>query len=114
MSSSVGKSAGGGGTSTTTLHGRSTDALPSSSPVLVVGATGGVGRRVVQKLLAADRPVRALIRNRIKAQELFGAYTFDRTSQQAQGTAFCPADRSESVVLGLESVQHLAQHCAVV
>jgi NAD(P)-dependent dehydrogenase (short-subunit alcohol dehydrogenase family) len=40
--------------------------------VLVVGATGRVGRRVVEQLLSQNRPVRALVRNPTKAQELFG------------------------------------------
>lgn len=44
-------------------------------PVLVVGATGRVGRKVVQKLMATDRPVRALVRNPAKAQEIFGTCT---------------------------------------
>ncbi|KAL4444961.1 hypothetical protein ABPG77_004011 [Micractinium sp. CCAP 211/92] len=38
--------------------------------VLVTGATGGVGRRVVARLLAAGRRVRALVRDVPKAQEL--------------------------------------------
>jgi hypothetical protein len=44
----------------------------SSKPTLVVGATGQVGRRVVQQLLAKNKPVRALVRNHEKARELFG------------------------------------------
>lgn len=44
----------------------------SSAPTLVVGATGRVGRRVVQQLLQEGRPVRALVRNSIKADEVFG------------------------------------------
>jgi nucleoside-diphosphate-sugar epimerase len=44
-------------------------------PVLVVGATGRVGRRVVQKLIGRNKPVRALVRNPQKAQELFGTST---------------------------------------
>lgn len=44
----------------------------AKGPVLVVGATGKVGRRVVQKLLASNRPVRALVRNKQKAQSVLG------------------------------------------
>lgn len=40
-------------------------------PSLVVGATGRVGRQVVEKLLQANKPVRALVRNYDKATELF-------------------------------------------
>ena len=47
----------------------------TESPVLVVGATGRVGRRVVQQLLSQGRPVRALVRNPTKAQQLFGTST---------------------------------------
>eukprot|EP00271_Cylindrocystis_brebissonii_P014710 TRINITY_DN36182_c0_g1_i1.p1 TRINITY_DN36182_c0_g1~~TRINITY_DN36182_c0_g1_i1.p1 ORF type:complete len:362 (-),score=76.80 TRINITY_DN36182_c0_g1_i1:378-1463(-) len=59
-------------------------AVPSSTPaekqqdqqdascVLVVGASGGVGQLVVAALLERGVPVKALIRNREKAQELFG------------------------------------------
>jgi nucleoside-diphosphate-sugar epimerase len=52
--------------------GATTTASSSPSPVLVVGATGRVGRRVVEQLLLQNRPVRALVRNPTKAQELFG------------------------------------------
>jgi uncharacterized protein YbjT (DUF2867 family) len=44
----------------------------TEKPTLVVGATGQVGRQVVQKLLQANKPVRALVRNHEKARELFG------------------------------------------
>ncbi|CAI5515844.1 unnamed protein product [Closterium sp. Naga37s-1] len=40
--------------------------------VLVVGATGGVGKRVVELLRAQGVPVRALVRNLDKAQSLLG------------------------------------------
>jgi hypothetical protein len=42
-----------------------------TSTTLVVGATGRIGQRVVRELLAADQPVRALVRNETKARELF-------------------------------------------
>jgi hypothetical protein len=47
----------------------------SAKPILVVGATGRVGRRVVQQLMAQNRPVRAVVRNEHKAQHLFGTMT---------------------------------------
>ncbi|AFZ36382.1 NADH:ubiquinone oxidoreductase complex I intermediate-associated protein 30 [Stanieria cyanosphaera PCC 7437] len=40
--------------------------------ILVVGATGGVGKRVVRQLLANDYSVRALVRDINQAQKLFG------------------------------------------
>jgi hypothetical protein len=47
-------------------------AAGAAGPVLVVGATGKVGRRVVQKLLARSVPVRALVRSPRKAAEVLG------------------------------------------
>uniref|UniRef100_A0A7S0F5L2 NAD(P)-binding domain-containing protein n=1 Tax=Craspedostauros australis TaxID=1486917 RepID=A0A7S0F5L2_9STRA len=44
----------------------------TSKPVLVVGATGKVGQRVVKQLIAKDQPVLAMVRNETKAIELFG------------------------------------------
>jgi hypothetical protein len=44
-------------------------------PTLVVGATGRVGRLVVQQLLGQNRPVRALVRDAAKAQQIFGTTT---------------------------------------
>lgn len=38
--------------------------------ILVTGATGRIGRRVVEALVAADCPVRVLVRNREKANNL--------------------------------------------
>jgi uncharacterized protein YbjT (DUF2867 family) len=40
--------------------------------ILVAGATGGVGKRVVKKLLAQNYQVRALVRDAAKARELLG------------------------------------------
>ncbi len=40
--------------------------------ILVVGATGGVGKRVVRRLLENHYSVRALVRDRQKARELLG------------------------------------------
>ena len=42
--------------------------VPGSLPLS--GATGGLGRRVVHKLLQAGKHVRALVRDVAKAQEL--------------------------------------------
>lgn len=47
-------------------------AVTSAHPVLVVGATGGVGKRVVQRLQAQGYAVRALVRDLPKAKQLFG------------------------------------------
>ena len=43
----------------------------ANKPILVVGATGQVGRKVVQQLLEQNKTVRALVRNRSKAEALF-------------------------------------------
>lgn len=40
--------------------------------ILVAGATGGVGKRVVQRLIKRNYPVRALVRDAQRAQELLG------------------------------------------
>jgi len=45
--------------------------LSKSDLVLVAGATGGVGQLTVGQLLKRDIPVRALTRNRDKAQKMF-------------------------------------------
>lgn len=47
----------------------------SAKPTLVVGATGKVGRKIVEQLLEQNKPVRALVRNENKARELFGETT---------------------------------------
>jgi NAD(P)-dependent dehydrogenase (short-subunit alcohol dehydrogenase family) len=47
-----------------------TTAASSAGVVLVTGATGGVGKRVVQRLLQRGRVVRALVRDVAKAKEL--------------------------------------------
>lgn len=44
----------------------------SSSIILVAGATGGTGQRVVEQLLQQGRRVRILVRDAAKAQALFG------------------------------------------
>ncbi len=45
--------------------------LDNSDLILVAGATGGVGQLVVAKLLEKNFSVRALTRNRTKAEQMF-------------------------------------------
>lgn len=55
----------------------SASASPSGTAdgvVLVTGATGGVGKRVVQQLLAKGRRVRALVRDVDKAKSLLVSF----------------------------------------
>ena len=54
-----------------TPNNASRDSL-TAKPILVVGATGRVGRLVVNQLLERNRPVRAIVRNTTKAQQVFG------------------------------------------
>ncbi len=42
-----------------------------TQPILIAGATGGVGRHLVGKLMAQDQAVRALVRDRAVAEALF-------------------------------------------
>lgn len=65
----------GRGSSSSTTARHASESSSTRAPVLVVGATGRVGRKVVQQLLAQDRPVRALVRDPKKAQQIFGAAT---------------------------------------
>jgi uncharacterized protein YbjT (DUF2867 family) len=44
-----------------------------TQPILIAGATGGVGRQLVGKLTAQDVDVRALVRNLAQAETLFTA-----------------------------------------
>ncbi|KAF5827867.1 hypothetical protein DUNSADRAFT_18603 [Dunaliella salina] len=62
--------------------GRSTQTMDPLNPVIpvpvdgiimVTGATGGVGKRVVAKILQAGKHVRALVRDAPKAQELLSS-----------------------------------------
>lgn len=46
--------------------------MDSSGIILVAGATGGVGRRVVDILRSKGLPVRLLVRNEEKARRMFG------------------------------------------
>jgi len=41
--------------------------------ILVAGATGGVGKRVTQRLIAGNYRVRALVRDAARAKEIFGS-----------------------------------------
>lgn len=43
-----------------------------SQPILVAGATGGVGQHLVGRLMAQGQPVRALVRDKMRAEKLFG------------------------------------------
>lgn len=43
---------------------------PTTSPVLVVGATGALGGQVVDELLARGKAVRALVRPAVDASKL--------------------------------------------
>lgn len=54
-------------------HRRSTRLHDTKGPILVVGGTGRVGRLVVQQLKERDIPVRLLVRDKKRAQELLGA-----------------------------------------
>eukprot|EP00667_Euglena_gracilis_P004954 EG_transcript_4974 len=54
----------------TSLDGSPLPRGPAMDAILVTGATGGTGRRVVQRLVAQGRQVRVLVRNRQKAQQL--------------------------------------------
>ena len=49
---------------------KGTEARAASKPALVTGATGFIGGHLVDGLLAAGRPVRALVRSPGRAQHL--------------------------------------------
>ncbi|KAE8689464.1 hypothetical protein F3Y22_tig00110937pilonHSYRG00067 [Hibiscus syriacus] len=51
----------------------STKKMETTGYVLVVGATGGVGRRVVDNLRKKGLPVKALVRNEEKARKMLGS-----------------------------------------
>ena len=53
----------------------------NNKPILVVGATGRVGRLVVQQLLSQNQHIRALVRDGDKAQKLFGTSDDDDSSK---------------------------------
>ncbi len=45
-----------------------------SQPILIAGATGGVGRQLIGKLVAQDQDVRALVRDSAQARALLGEH----------------------------------------
>lgn len=45
--------------------------MTQPQPILIAGATGGIGRHLVGKLMAQDQPVRALVRDRVQGAALF-------------------------------------------
>ncbi|GAX82458.1 hypothetical protein CEUSTIGMA_g9885.t1 [Chlamydomonas eustigma] len=69
--------------------------VPLQGIIMVTGATGGVGRRVVERLLSAGKHVRALVRDVEKARELLSGLKF------ASGGALelCAADLSQPKTL---------------
>jgi nucleoside-diphosphate-sugar epimerase len=71
---------------------------------LVTGATGFLGGHLVDRLLAAGQPVRALVRNPAKAERL-----------KEQGVEIVPGDVTEpaslpAAVAGCDTIYHLAAH----
>lgn len=57
------------------LGGGAMSQVQHSGWLFAAGATGGVGKRVVQRLLAQGRVVRALVRDVDKAKELLVSNT---------------------------------------
>ncbi len=47
--------------------------MTQPQPILIAGATGGVGRHLVGKLMAQNQAVRALVRDRALAESLFSS-----------------------------------------
>ena len=72
-------------TPSTQLHQSRSGEPSSAKPVLVVGATGKVGRKVVQNLLDQKVRVRALVRNETKAVELFANEIVSSAKQAKDG-----------------------------
>lgn len=71
------------------------------SCVLVTGASGYVGRRLVARLLRQGRPVRALVRSRADAEELLAA-----GAQPVSGSVLDPK-AARRAVEGVGTVVHL-------
>jgi uncharacterized protein YbjT (DUF2867 family) len=74
--------------------------------ILVVGATGGVGKRVVSRLLQKNYRVRALVRDVNKAKELFGdtveLFEADLTIPETLNAKLC---ENISAVIGCSGVK---------
>jgi len=82
----------------------------STEVVLVVGATGGVGKRVVERLVRRGRNVRAMVRDVPKARALFSQLSGPGTLDLA------PADIAQPATLLPEFFENVKQvvHCAAV
>ena len=68
-------------------------------PILVAGATGGVGRLVVSKLLQRGQPVRIVVRDAKKARALFGDGLEIFSGDVRQPATLAPAMDGVSVVI---------------
>jgi nucleoside-diphosphate-sugar epimerase len=100
--------------SSSRLHSSSSDNNNNNEkkPILVVGATGKVGRKVVEQLLSVDRqmPVRALVRNLEKAEELFADYLSSTTADKNKlelvvcDLSTADSDSLEAAVQGCEAI----------
>lgn len=73
-------------------------------PNLVTGATGFLGGHLIDRLLAAGQPVRALVRNPAKAAPLR-----QRSVEIVQGDVTEPASLAAAVA-GCDTIYHLAAH----
>ncbi len=67
--------------------------------VLVAGATGGVGRRVVQKLVERGYRVRSLVRDIDKAQQMF-----DKNVELCKGDITLPETLTDEMMANIQSV----------
>src|ERR1700690_2576857 len=63
-------------------------------PILIAGATGGVGRQLVGKLTARNQDVRALVRDLAQGNDLFGP---QECLQLVEGDARQPATLAQAV-----------------
>jgi uncharacterized protein YbjT (DUF2867 family) len=83
------------------------DSIPSSTPVLVVGATGYLGRHIVAQLRQMGYPVRALVRDpsRLGAQEKSGVELFvGQVTQPETLEGLCDGISVVVSVLGVRSL----------
>lgn len=67
--------------------------------VLVAGATGGVGRRVVQRLVESGYQVRSLVRDIDKAQAMF-----DKNVELCKGDITLPETLTDEMMANIQSV----------